>query len=577
MITNGMRNALLSLIDVLTYRATWDIAGYDYSDWDVLQSFVATLGDELMKDEKMSDITEALDRIAIAIDSQGAPVATATATANSNGGSGGCCAVEKKWRLPDGWETDGNWPDPPAPTNTPMAPPAGYLFNYQCDASHQAYADYVFFVENFARLALESAPYQDIIEFFAKLPLLIPRVSELWEIFLTEIGSGYGRLSEDSLLYLSSIKDDYICALSTATDSQDAMAKTLTLIRDSDGPFLIKWWIETIAGSFNFNELFDGSYIIFPEFEDSICICGAQSGNWVESLNPVDGKGPGSYVNAVITSDDSSFSASGYITPEDATGGNVKYNLLPYYDEGEPTVSNWQAVSFTVISFNQVVGNPSKKWILTYGGDVENTELNMAGLPLYRVLVRDVAYLDFDTKDYDLIVIAEVWNKKLPRFLIKTFTYQPEPTEFELSVVDWRVHVTPWEVTAPSGAANLTMGVNTVDSIAFTNVGNAGSRYWVDGLDFVAGTSFVTVTFAVVNFTDFNRYDVEFISTDGTIEVDRFTESAEITLSENLIPGNNDVVMVSPAFLAGLYAIRFSVLANNGDADGDFSAQVVRD
>lgn len=65
---HGGRLLLLSVIQRLTWEASFRTAGYDYSDWDELQAIVEETTQGLMETEQVNLITEQLTRIADAIE-----------------------------------------------------------------------------------------------------------------------------------------------------------------------------------------------------------------------------------------------------------------------------------------------------------------------------------------------------------------------------------------------------------------------------------------------------------------------------------------------------------------------------
>jgi hypothetical protein len=62
------RDIFLTLLEPLSYEATWRVSGYDYSDFEQLQDILEDTARGLMEAEKVETIVNELDRIATALE-----------------------------------------------------------------------------------------------------------------------------------------------------------------------------------------------------------------------------------------------------------------------------------------------------------------------------------------------------------------------------------------------------------------------------------------------------------------------------------------------------------------------------
>ena len=87
---HGGRLLLMSILDILRYRATYRIEGYDYTDFDELQSIVEATDRGLMDGESVYEIAEAIRYLADSLEPC-SNVQTVDVTCGSGGGDGLYC------------------------------------------------------------------------------------------------------------------------------------------------------------------------------------------------------------------------------------------------------------------------------------------------------------------------------------------------------------------------------------------------------------------------------------------------------------------------------------------------------
>lgn len=208
---------------------------------------------------------------------------------------GGCGVPEKTFRLPSDWMDD--WatePTAPSSENTELS--AGDL----CDRAFSAWNEMRVWITAFADNVADISPYDELYNILANSLLFKPTGEALYLIMATFSAMLYNNLVEDCLYFWDSLKDDFICNVVNSSNSQQLLAWFAPAIRTEPPTFTAGLWLEILFTGTDFNVLYDGTYVPFPEYIGSDCsYCEEQLG--VEEIAPGHVMIPVTLAQAVIS------------------------------------------------------------------------------------------------------------------------------------------------------------------------------------------------------------------------------------------------------------------------------------
>ena len=190
-----------------------------------------------------------------------------TVNVSVDGGGGGCCGVENKWRMPEGWE------DELGDEETPLSEDDTSLIDQDlCDQAHQTWSKIRDFIEAFNDLSKERAPYAALLAFIVQLGLfIVPTATVMLDLLAIGAGVFYVSLERDTLNAWDDMKDDFVCGIVNHTNAASFYAWLVDYIKESGFGWPTKQWLLTLMQMPDWNLLYDGQFNIESEFIGSDC------------------------------------------------------------------------------------------------------------------------------------------------------------------------------------------------------------------------------------------------------------------------------------------------------------------
>ncbi len=290
------RHLLMAIIDQLRWQATYRYKGhgYDFSDWDELQSIVEATHYGLMDGEEVNQIAESITYLADTLAAnmpnlnlEGVDMGNVQQVVNM-----GCCgggAITNSGSCGAGID---EMPPNDAPTNPPRefppvtTPPITPTWTeFKCNMAHYLY--YVFrnsLIEISDLVSVGEANYEPIKAIIDEIIGLVtgnPGSELLWEAYYSLVTWFINRVTgtsgSDMIQEMDRHYDEFICAMYSG-DGPNAQSQAVrAVIDDLALPWPARYWIKLIEEQIPYDQIFyaDGweTYEFPPSFQNRVCAC----------------------------------------------------------------------------------------------------------------------------------------------------------------------------------------------------------------------------------------------------------------------------------------------------------------
>lgn len=264
------RDLILSIIDRLEWRATYDTNGYDYSDYDELSDIVQEAKSELLKGWNVNEITEAINNLS-------AIVAGIQQTVQVNMDCPditlNTCTSSNSLGVPTEPE-EGQPVYDEEPSDETQEPDTETYKEYKCKLAHKLMDNRRAMIADFFAIVQGQSPYGDLYTLVSQDDLGHPVYVVLMK-FMSFIASNvYGDLIDDALAIFDSVRDSIICAIYTAATPKGAKMAVESVIQGAEGAFVPKYLVEMfLADTVNFDGIWiEGEYDV-TGYESVACDC----------------------------------------------------------------------------------------------------------------------------------------------------------------------------------------------------------------------------------------------------------------------------------------------------------------
>jgi hypothetical protein len=238
MLPSAGRQLLLAMTERLTYEATYRLPGYDYSDFDELQSIVATLENGLMEGINMQDIVNAIDRLTEQVSELQCPDVNIDLTT--------CNTLENNG-FPEEPPSEEVMPTYPQPKPTTPEPTAPTYEEYKCKAAHVFIDNVRVLIADFMELTSQRAPYTWIVDLLTNEEFGTPIYSVIISIFNFITNQSYTSLKQDILDAYDTISETMICDIFSAETPEGAYNALSGTVSSLPSSWVVKYAIRTMV------------------------------------------------------------------------------------------------------------------------------------------------------------------------------------------------------------------------------------------------------------------------------------------------------------------------------------------